>query len=263
MSLLKEKIPKSRSDCLVFTSAGDRSNVKQWVEKNRNFDLFVCYYGDKKNTELLEMSEYYLELKGGKFPNLHYIYNNFKEILIDYKYIFVMDDDIIITTDDLNKCFTYMDSYDLWLLQPAFSRLGKVSHLITKSKVFSDLRFTNFVEVTCPLFRAEQLFSFLEEYDPILVGWGVDYWFLHSLGPNIYNKVAIIDSITCVNPTDEHKGGGREIEFLQTKQVRMKIWEEVKTKYNIPQSQHKVFDNKYNYFNIKPIIELLYKLLRN
>ena len=66
-------------------------------------------------------------------------------------------------------------------------------------------------------------------YDPELVGYGTDWWFLHTLGPDIDNRVAVVDEVTCVNPYDKNKGGGgREIDALQTHQMRKEVWERIK-----------------------------------
>jgi hypothetical protein len=70
-------------------------------------------------------------------------------------------------------------------------------------------------------------------YDPKVVGVGVDYWVIYSLGKELEGKVAVIDDIPCINPHDKKKGGKREIEKLQSLEVRKKIWEEVKNEKNI------------------------------
>jgi hypothetical protein len=42
--------PGSRSNNLVFTSAGDRSNLRGWLHGRRDFDLWVVYYGAPSGT---------------------------------------------------------------------------------------------------------------------------------------------------------------------------------------------------------------------
>lgn len=70
-------------------------------------------------------------------------------------------------------------------------------------------------------------------YDPCLVGWGIDWWFIETLGSDLERKVAIVDAIRCINPHDITKGGIREIDQLQEKQLRLQKWNEIKEKYNI------------------------------
>lgn len=39
-------------------------------------------------------------------------------------------------------------------------------------------RYTNFIEMTCPLFERKALDRFMAAFDPDLKGWGADWWFL-------------------------------------------------------------------------------------
>ncbi len=240
-NLLIKNIDSPNYKFLVFTSAGDNAQIYRWIQGPRSFDLWVCYYGDEKN-RYKDITDFYISRKGGKFPNLHYVYQHWKNILNHYKGILVIDDDIIIDSASISNLFKILEQYDLWLLQPSFDPIGKISHPITKANPFTFLRYTNFVEVTCPLFRKDKLDAFMEVYDPVLIGWGVDYWFLNVLGPNIKGKVAVIDAISCINPHNLLKGGQREIDLLQETPIRKKIWEQIKEQYNIKVQDHVEFD---------------------
>jgi hypothetical protein len=228
---IKVGVPKQKH--LVFTSAGDRSNLIGWLSGRRNFDLWVTYYGNQSG-QFKESADFYNYRRGGKFPNLHHLYQTWPDILGHYEAIMVMDDDIIIDTAAISRLFELREQFDLWLLQPAFDPKGKISHAITKVKPGVLLRYVNFVEVTCPLFKKEKLDGFMKVYDPALISWGVDWWYMHTLGPDLAGKVAIIDEITCINPHDSTKGGGqREIDLLEPKNERIACWGKFKTRYDI------------------------------
>jgi hypothetical protein len=228
---------KSPSKYLVYTSAGDHSNLYNWLKnadsqkEGKAFDLWVTYYGDQEN-KYKEFADYYNMHKGGKFPNLYYVYQRWKDILANYEAIFVLDDDIIIGCSAINCLFKIREQYDLWLLQPAFDPKGKISHSITRVTPSFFLRYTNFVEVACPLFRKDKLDKFMEVYDPGLVGWGTDLWYSHLLGEQS-GKIAIVDAIACINPHDDTKESGREIDKLEEKGIRIKKWTETKKLHNI------------------------------
>lgn len=217
---------------LVFTSAGDASRLPKWLQGNRNFDLWVTYYGDELG-RYRELADYYNVRKGGKFPNLHHVYQTWPHLLERYEAVLALDDDIVISASAISRLFDIRAEHDLWLLQPAYDPRGKISHAVTRMRRATFLRYTNFVEVGCVLFRKDKLDVFMRVYDPILVGWGVDWWFLEALGPELEGKVAISDVVTCVNPDDRAKGGRREIEKLQSRADRIATWERIKTKYNI------------------------------
>ena len=217
---------------LVYTSAGDRSNMHLWLTSRQNFDLWVSYYGDSRGS-YRDIADYYNECKGSKFQNLHYVYRNWGSILDHYEAVMVMDDDILIDGKDVSRLFDIREELDLWVLQPAFNPKGKISWDITRVRPTARLRYTNFVEMTCPLFRKDKLDAFMAVYDPSLVGFGMDWWFLDIMGSDLEGHVAVIDEITCVNPHDRTKGRGREIDRLQSLAKRITVWEQVKTRYGI------------------------------
>ena len=247
-------VPNSRY--LVFTSAGDNNRLHQWLKGYRNFDLWISYYGDEKN-RYKNHSDFYIAKKGGKFPNLHYVYQHWEDILSHYEAILVMDDDIIIDGSAISRLFEIREQYDLCLLQPSFNPLGKISHLITRVNPFAFMRYTNFVEVTCPLFRKDKLDIFMKTYDPALIGYGVDWWYMNVLAPEINGKVAIVDEISCINPESWFKTGQREIDLLQDTPSRIKNWERIKERHNIEVREPTVFDFIKNPLSLSNIIRII------
>src|SRR5208337_2955838 len=100
--ICKAGSPQSRNP--VFTSAGDNANLESWLKGNKNFDFWITYYGDR-NDPYKEFADYYNARKGGKFPNLHHVYQNWKYVLDHYEAILVMDDDIIIDASGISRLF--------------------------------------------------------------------------------------------------------------------------------------------------------------
>src|SRR5690606_33164588 len=170
---------------LIYTSAGLNSNVASWTEyKNRNYDIWITNYSDVKDN-LRGNADYYNESKGAKFPNFKNVVVEHRRFIERYKAIMVADDDIIISPIRLNNLFSMIEREDVWIVTPAFSRLGKISHETTERKLVSRYRYTNFAEVTCPIFRTDKLLGFLDEYDAEMEGYGVDWWYLNYLGKDI------------------------------------------------------------------------------
>ncbi len=248
---ISEKIGTPRNKFLLFTSAGDRSNLLGWLEGSRNFDLWVAYYGDE-DQRFRDLADHYIQRKGGKFPNLHYVYERWRSVLDRYDAIMVLDDDILIDGSALSRLFEIRQEHGLWLLQPSFDLGSKISHWITRTRPFSRLRYTNFVELGCPLFQREKLDRFMEVYDPVLVGWGIDYWYLDVLGHDVKGKVAIVDEIACVNPHDNKKGE-REIDRLQPTDVRISTWQRIKTFYGI--NRDRVPHVEYGYVPLSSVTD--------
>ena len=229
-ALLSGSVPELRKTAtkprryLVFTSAGDRHTVPAWLAATRDFDLWVAWYG--QGPDILESgADYYLRRAGSKFQNLHYCFQRWPDLFDRYEAVMVMDDDIGLSPSKIGTLFALRRQYDLWALQPAFSPMGKLSYHINRVQRECLLRFVDFIEMTCPLFRTDKLCDFLRVYDPELVGWGCDWWYMHTMGPDLRERVAIIDAVVCVNPRDSWKPGGvREIDILQSAEKRRATW---------------------------------------
>lgn len=232
---MNAKLSPPKSHNLVFTSAGDRGHVSHWLLGERQFDVFVAYYGDGQHSYRNNV-EHYFERKGGKFPNLHFAYSNWPTVFAHYDAIMVMDDDILIDAAAINNLFAIRAQYSLKVLQPAFRLNGKISHRITAFRPFSKLRFVNFVENTCPLFFRPCLDEFMKHYDPALVGYGTDWWYLEVLHAEVVGNAAIVDQWPCINPFDDRKQGrGREIDALQSLAQRERAWYEVAQRFGLTQ----------------------------
>ena len=93
--------------------------------------------------------------------------------------------------------FSISKKYNLDICGPTFKTSSdcKISHEITKTKKKKQIRYTNFVEVNVPLFNRKALDKLMKYYDPILIGWGIDYLYIWANGLNKKDKYALIDSI--------------------------------------------------------------------
>ena len=225
---------------LVFTSAGDNANLESWIRGRADFDLWITYYGHTPG-RYATTGDYYEERRGSKFGNLKDAYETRPEVLARYDAVFVLDDDIVISAKAINRLFELRDHHDLWLLQPAFSPLGRISWNLTRVRRQCALRYTNFVEMACPMFRRDKLDEFMAVYDPALVSYGTDWWYMNVLGRHIEGKVAIVDAITCINPHTRSKGGIREIGRLIGNEQAKANWEKISIKYGLSRPVNREF----------------------
>lgn len=222
---------------LVYISAGDNSEIGRWIKDKKDFDLFVTYYGDNE-FKFKNDVDFYNKRKGSKFQNLYYLYKDNPNILSQYDAVFVLDDDIKISTENINKLFKIREERDLWLLSPTFF-WGRVSHFITYSSFFSSFRYVSFLEMNTPIFRREKLEDFLNVYDPELVGWGCDYWFLDVIGNDKEkNKIGISDDVVVINSYGQNSND-RSINKLQSEKDRIKSWLLIKETNKIKDIVHK------------------------
>jgi hypothetical protein len=223
--------------CCIFVSAGERHNIKQWLSgDNRSWDLITAYYGESEviAEELRKISDTFVISKGSKFQNLRNVHLQQPNLLSRYDYVWVVDDDIIIEPAQIDKLFDLARFWGLWVSQPAFDSAGKVSHHVTRCDSASGhLRISNFVEVTCPLFKREKLEEFLNVYDGSLSCYGLDYWWSQLFKAHEAARFGIFDEVTVINPKDAWKSKVREIDKLNSHRDRQQAWIAFKRKHNL------------------------------
>jgi len=186
---------------LVIAAVGDSSLHKQWKSGNPAFDLILIYYGNSDLIFFDYSKDVMICIKqnGQKFPLIKSFIETNLELVSQYDYVWLPDDDISISADDLNRLFETARTYSLQICQPALISLhSDVSHAITKPRVGNTLRFTNFVEVMMPLFDVKTLLSLRNDFDLSQSGWGLDATWSHRLN-SPKDKIAIIDDITAVH----------------------------------------------------------------
>lgn len=225
-------------DNILFTSAGDNTKFYDlWCYPDRTYDIFICYYGDGDDHKYEEYSDIYLRRKGSKMQNFYHVWKNNIGDIRNYKNYYIVDDDIIITTQEINELFTLLNNLNVWVLQPSFSEKSQVSHSITKQNKESKYRYTNFIEINTPFFTNYAITECMKVYDPILTGYGIDILFMWTLGTDEENKYVIVDYISCVNPIRIK----REIDKLEIVSTRINNWNNIQNKLKIPNIKHKNF----------------------
>ena len=215
-----------KRDYLLFTSAGDKSNVKQWISDDRLYDIHVVYYGTKGfdlNVDWVETR------KETKFPNLQWYAKTHD--LSKYKSIAVWDDDIVASPLDINALFKEMALNNVDVFTPCHTR-GNFPCLLKANP--SGLRDIEYIEMNAPMFKPTFLIPFLEKFDPIIKGWGTDIWYSHLCSTDKNCKISVTDT-TCVTNPITRKDGTREINKAQPEHIRSKTWQTFAKENNLPQ----------------------------
>jgi hypothetical protein len=218
---------------LLFTSVGDNTDFhNRWCSENRNYDIIAYYYGNSDDNYNLYKNkvDVLLRKKGYKWPLLLEYYRNNKSVFENYERYFIVDDDIVLTTNEINSLFDISDKYNLSICGPAFSKKGKYAKL-APPKENTVLRYTNWIENNAPIFNYTALTNFLKVYDGSIKGWGVDHLYLWVNGKYKENKnIAIIDEIVAINPKDNNKILGKREWNVKNE---YQDWIKLKKKLNI------------------------------
>jgi hypothetical protein len=228
----------------VFTSAGERNAIRRWLagDTPRRWDLVVAYYGDDEQTfsEISKPCIYAFRTKGSKFQNLRKLLLQSPNFFDRYSHVWVCDDDIQMSTAQINEAFEITEALGFWVAQPAMRSEGKNSHWINcYAGPQWDYRIVNFVEVGLPIFRRDKLIEFMAVYDGSLTGWGIDQWYANVFNANEFGRFAIIDRIQVTNPYDLGKRG-HDIDSLQTAALRSFEWQSVRKKYGLVEPRDRV-----------------------
>lgn len=180
----------SRRQFLVICRVGDKSLHPQWIaESRRNFDLYISYFGDSPGKYHAD-ADYYEEVKGPKWPVIHRIIEENPGLMSQYDAIWIPDDDLSISTSQINRMFNIFSGLGFDLAQPA---LTADSHVIYKELIALPgviARYINFVEIMAPIFSQKCFVQLKHTFGQSTSGWGLD-----NLWPVLleYRNIGVID----------------------------------------------------------------------
>lgn len=145
----------------VVVRAGKRSTHAAWLQgEPLEFDLLVVAY-EALPSELIEGTKTYVIIIGAKVFGWSKFFQDYPEIFREYDQIAMMDDDLICSAREINRCFSIGRQYNLSLWQPSLSWSSHFSHGAFLHNPIYLLRYVNFVEMMCPFFSSNHLQSCL------------------------------------------------------------------------------------------------------
>jgi hypothetical protein len=177
---------------LIICPIGDGSVHQTWLAQPElaEFDLFLIYYGSGEDWARADAT-YYGRRKGFKFELLHFAATEYREVLSQYELIWCPDDDIAISTTELNSLFEIVERYELQLAQPSIAR-GDASYRNLIQRPGNILRYTPFVEVMCPVFTRGAFFKVSDTFSESRSGWGLDWVWAKQFS---LHEMAVIDKV--------------------------------------------------------------------
>ena len=184
-------------DNLVIIRAGSQSLHKEWLKdidnRERTWDIAVSYFGEDDDYNF-EYEEYFFKQKSFKYNAIFELITR-NNIFMEYKSVWLPDDDIMCSFKDINIMFSAFSEYDLQIAQPSLTSDSFISHAITANDQRFDLRFTNFVEVMAPIFSKRALQRCLPSFSGARIGWGLDFVWPVLLGGS-KTAMGVIDRVT-------------------------------------------------------------------
>ena len=183
---------------LLFTSAGDKHNVKQWIGPSRKYDIVVIYYGDTQFTEDVDLVIHH---KGTKFPNLKFFLSTHN---IDaYDAAAIWDDALEANVDDINTLFGEMMLKNADIYSPCHTRVDFYKSLL-KSDTGVDRR-VEFIEMNTPMFTPKTLVDYMHLFGQSVTVWGTDVWY-STFCKQIDCNMRVSDKVCVLNPKTRADG---------------------------------------------------------
>ena len=188
---------------LVLAAVGDESVHSAWLmDGARSYDVALAYSGDQPG-RFADDADYYVERKGMKFSLLHdFTRNELARVAFDYDYIWMPDDDVKADSWQIERLFALAAKHRLAICQPAIGS-GEASFETLRAHPEYLLRFSQFVEIMCPLFSRDAFVRVVPTFTQNVSAWGLDW-----LWASMFNaeQIAVIDAVA-VDHTRPLKSG--------------------------------------------------------
>lgn len=185
----------SKKNC-VISAVGKNSLHKCWVQGLCDFDLHLIVYDDSMDM-FEDDTQYICQAKGYKLKLVYWYLKSNPQYLDSYDYFFIPDDDVMMSSEDINNLFAVMRKYKLKIAQPSLV-MSYYSWAHTLKNPFCILRYTNLIEMMVPCFSKEALLKVLGSFGANSTGWGVEaHWPL--LINSSHRDMAVIDTVCVVH----------------------------------------------------------------
>lgn len=195
---------------LLTTVGNDDQWYSNWFKGQRNFDVgLICYEPEIKIK--FRPDFFHWNIPDFKYPALYNVIDNNQWILETYDYVFMPDDDVVLSTDNINTLFDWASHEFVHLSQPSITSKN-FTWPITLNDPSCKHRWVKMVEIMCPMFSNFALNRCWKSFIESSSGWGLDAVWAKLIN---YNKIAVCDLVIASHEKPMNEGGGRLYEKLR------------------------------------------------
>lgn len=202
-----------------------------WSSDERNYDIMLIYYDKEGYEDFIGVSDYLILKRGFKYPLLHQIFIENVDLLSKYDYFFFPDDDVRMTSEDINKLFFFSKIQEISVCQPSLYPKN-FTWPITQHNPNTIFRYVSMVEIMCPLFSRDALQKCLPSFVESNSGWGLEVAWYRLLGSKEYMFI-IFDLVIA---THEGVRGGES-----------KLYDSLTERGIDPQDEYYALEKKYDW----------------
>lgn len=189
----KVRLDGSYKKNAVFVPVGKDSLHRQLLKGDADFDLHLLIYDGSYN-KFCNDSDFVACDAGYKMDMIYRYLHRHPELFEKYEYFFLLDDDILISTEDVNRLFSMMREYQLKIAQPSLV-MSYYTYKHTAFHPFYILRYTNFVEMMMPCFSRDALKAVLPTFEKEIRWCGIEMHWPVLVGSN-HKDMAIVDAVS-------------------------------------------------------------------
>ena len=189
----KVRLDGSYKKNAVFVPVGKDSLHRQLLKGDADFDLHLLIYDGSYN-KFCNDSDFVACDAGYKMDMIYRYLHRHPELFEKYEYFFLLDDDIVISTEDVNRIFSMMREYQLKIAQPSLV-MSYYTYKHTAFHPFYILRYTNFVEMMMPCFSRDALKAVLPTFEQKIRWCGIEMHWPVLVGSN-HKDMAIVDAVS-------------------------------------------------------------------
>jgi hypothetical protein len=218
------KIVKSgprRHDHLVFVQT-DGGHPRALHDAARNYDLLLNYYAPPK--EAPAPAEYVVVQAGTKVTAIDKLLAEQPEILRQYEYVLFLDDDIVLSAENIDRLFSIMRAEKLDLAQPSLTRDSFGSFpVLFQNRKSPGFRRLNYVEIMAPAFSRRALIASKDHFSRSISGFSVDALIGAHSRKCFGETVAVIDAVAAEHKRPIDLDGGALYRFLTAKGIDPRV----------------------------------------
>ena len=189
----KVRLDGSYKKNAVFVPVGKDSLHRQLLKGDADFDLHLLIYDGSYN-KFCNDSDFVACDAGYKMDMTYRYLHRHPELFEKYEYFFLLDDDIVISTENVNRLFSMMREYQLKIAQPSLV-MSYYTYKHTAFHPFYILRYTNFVEMMMPCFSRDALKAVLPTFEQKIRWCGIEMHWPVLVGSN-HKDMAIVDAVS-------------------------------------------------------------------
>lgn len=154
----REGSGKKARDYLLVARIGLKSLHAQWLAggADRNYDVFFSSY-DAQIAPIQGDGVYFEYRAGSKVAGYDGLLREYSDFFSQYKYIAFFDDDIEASPACISGLFSRCDQHNLKIAQPALTWDSHFTYAALLQQRGYGLRYLNFIEMMCPIFRRDIL----------------------------------------------------------------------------------------------------------